>query len=279
MNTSLAQLLVHLDASPQAVYRLDAACRLGQVHGAAVTALYAVTPSFVELPFSPDIGPDIAAALREIDDAQQARALAAFTQSRLASEVHASWAEVCEAPVSAAFVQQAFYADLLVLGQHDPSEPASMGVPADFVETVMVASGKPALVLPYALAPATIGQTAVIAWKPGREAARAVSAAMPLLRRASSVQILSWAAEEEAVSGQRLDLDSYLKLHGVKAIWHREGQEPEALGELLLSRAFDLNADLLVMGCYGHSRAREWILGGTSRTVLRAMTLPVLMAH
>ena len=55
--------------------------------------------------------------------------------------------------------------------------------------------------------------------------------------------------------------------------------EPEELGELLLSRAFDLEADLMVMGCYGHSRAREWVLGGTSRTVLRSMTLPVLMAH
>ena len=51
------------------------------------------------------------------------------------------------------------------------------------------------------------------------------------------------------------------------------------MGDLLLSRAFDLDADLLVMGCYGHSRAREWVLGGTSRTVLQSMTLPVLMAH
>ena len=74
-------------------------------------------------------------------------------------------------------------------------------------------------------------------------------------------------------------MNGYLWRHGVEAIWHREGQEPQALGELLLSRAFDLHADLLVMGCYGHSRTREWLLGGTSRTVLRAMTLPVLMAH
>lgn len=279
MNTSLAQLLVHLDASAQAVKRLQAACRLAQAHGAAVTALYAVTPSFEELPFSPEIGPDIAAALSEIDDAQRARVLAAFNQSRLASNSRATWAEVCEAPVVASFSQQALYADLLVLGQHDPSEPSSAGVPADFVETVMAASGKPALVLPYAEAVAEIGRTIVIAWKPGREAARAVSAAMPLLQRALSVQILSWAGEDEAIGGERLDLNSYLRLHGIQASWHREAQEPERLGELLLSRTFDLNADLLVMGCYGHSRAREWILGGTSRTVLRSMTLPVLMAH
>ena len=281
MNKSLVQLLVHLDASPQAVQRLEAACRLGKTHGAAVTALYAVTPSFVDLPFSPVIGPDIAAALREVDVAQQARALAAFEQSLLASDVQATWAEVCDAPVAAAFAQQAFYADLLVLGQHDPSKTSSSGVPSDFVETVIAVSGKPALILPYVetVAKDASSQTVVIAWKPGREAARAVSAAMPLLQRARSVQILSWAGEEEAVIGERLDLSGYLRLHGVEAHWHRESQEPEALGELLLSRAFELNADLLVMGCYGHSRAREWVLGGTSRTVLRTMTLPVLMAH
>jgi nucleotide-binding universal stress UspA family protein len=281
MNQSLVQLLVHFDASPQAVQRLEAACRLGKIHGAALTALYAVTPSFVDLPFAPEIGPDMAAALRAVDAAQQARALAAFTQSLQASSSQAAWAEVCDAPVAAVFAQQAFYADLLVLGQHDPSEPSSAGVPRDFVETVLATSGKPALILPYVETAAKefSSQSVVIAWKPGREAARAVSAAMPLLQRAQSVHILSWAGEEEAVNGERLDLSGYLRLHGVQALWHRENQEPKALGELLLSRAFDLGADLLVMGCYGHSRAREWMLGGTTRTVLRAMTLPVLMAH
>ena len=100
-----------------------------------------------------------------------------------------------------------------------------------------------------------------------------------MLERARRVHVLSSSDADDAVSGQRLALDSYLKLHGVEATWHRETGEPELLGELLLSRAFDLEADLLVMGCYGHSRAREWVLGGTSRTVLRSMTLPLLMAH
>ena len=279
MSQSLAQLLVHLDASPQALQRLEAACRLGQTHGVAVCALYAVTPSLVELPFSPEIGPNIAATLRDLDDAQRAGVLAAFRQSRLAADVHASWAEVSDAPVAAVFAQQAFYADLLVLGQHGLAESSATGVPSDFVEAVISASGKPALILPCVHTAVEIGQNVLIAWKPTREAARAVSAAMPLLQRARSVQIIAWAGDEEAVSGARLDLNGYLWRHGVDAIWHRAGQEPEALGELLLSRACDLQADLLVMGCYGHSRTREWILGGTSRTVLRTMTLPVLMAH
>lgn len=280
MKASLTQLLVHLDASPQAVPRLEAACRIGQAHAAAVTALYAVTPSFVELPFSPEVGPGIAATLREIDDERRIRARTAFEQSLATPGCCAAWAEVQGDPIMAAFAQQALYADLLVLGQHDPSSKPADGVPSDFAETVMAASGKPTLILPYIGVLSGVGETVVIAWKPTREAALAVSAAVPFLQRARRVHVLSWSGgEEAAIGGERLDLNGYLKLRRVEATWHREGEEPGALGELLLSRAFDLGADLLVMGCYGHSRAREWVLGGTSRTVLRSMTLPVLMAH
>ena len=280
MNASLAQLLVHLDASPQAVHRLEAARQLGQAQGAAVTALYAVTPRFVELPFSPEIGPGIAAALRDIDDELHRRARSAYEQSLATPGIPMTWAEIRDDPIMAAFAQQAFYADLLVLGQHDPSSASSSGVPSDFVESVMTDSGKPALILPYiGMLPRMIGENVVIAWKPTREAALAVSAAMPLLQRARRVVVLSWSGEDERVEGKRLDLNGFLRLHGIEALWHEQGEEPEALGELLLSRAFDFEADLLVMGCYGHSRAREWVLGGTSRTVLQSMTLPVLMAH
>ena len=278
MKTTLTQLLVHLDASPQAAQRLEAACRIGQAHGAAVTGLYAVTPSFVALPFAPEVGSGVAAALREMDDELRTRARAAFDLVLAKPGMQAAWAEVGDDPIMGVFAQQALYADLLVLGQHDPASTPATGVPVDFAESVMVASGKPALILPY-IGASSIGDTMVLAWKPTREAARAVCAALPMLQRARRVHVLSWSGADEAVSGQRLDLDSYLKLHGVEATWHRETGEPELLGELLLSRAFDLEADLLVMGCYGHSRAREWVLGGTSRTVLRSMTLPVLMAH
>lgn len=280
MKASLVQMLVHLDASPQVAQRLTAARQIAQAHGAAVTALYAVTPNFVELPFVPELGQNVAADLREIDDELRASARATYEQSLTDSSVYMAWAEIRDDPVISLFARQAFFADLLVLGQHDPFGKPPSGVSADFAESVLVASGKPALILPYAgMLPAVIGETAVIAWKPTREAALAVSAAMPLLQRARRVHVLAWRGEEMAVDSKLLSLDGYLKLHGVDAVWHSQGDEPPALGELLLSRACDLDADLLVMGCYGHSRAREWILGGTSRTVLRSMTLPVLMAH
>ena len=149
-----------------------------------------------------------------------------------------------------AFTQQALYADLLVLGQH----------------------------VPYAGMPRIVGNTILIAWKE-TEAARAVSAALPVLRRAQAVHVVTWGSDNSTQDVGPLNLGKYLALHQVEPVWHHQGKEPEHLGEILLSTASDLGANLLVMGCYGHSRAREWILGGTSRAILQSITMPVLMAH
>ena len=282
MKESLRQLLVHLDASRHVPRRLEVARAIAQIHGAAITALYATTPALLVVPFAAEGGASVANALSRMDDERRAQARAAFNQSFATPGVHAGagWAEVQDYPIVPAFARQALYADLLLLGQHDASDAEAAGVPFDFAEAVMAASGKPALILPYAESAPTVGQTIVIAWKPTREAARAVSAAVPLLQRAREVHVLAWGNDDDDVSGARLDLEGFLKLRAIEATWHHEGGgEPNSIGDLLLSRAFDLQADLLVMGCYGHSRAREWVLGGTSRTVLQSMTLPVLMAH
>ena len=280
MKESVTQLLVHLDASRRASRRLEVARAIAQAHGAAITALYATTPALLVVPFAAEGGASVANALSRMDDERRAQARAAFNQSLAREGLQAGWAEVQDYPIVPAFARQALYADLLVLGQHDASDAEAAGVPFDFAEAVMAASGKPALILPYADRAPTVGQTIVIAWKPTREAARAVSAAVPLLQRAREVHVLAWGNDDDDVSGARLDLEGFLKLRAIEATWHHEGGgEPNSIGDLLLSRAFDLQADLLVMGCYGHSRAREWVLGGTSRTVLQSMTLPVLMAH
>ena len=282
MPSSYGQILVHLDVSARAVERLRLARELGGRHGAQVTALYAATPSLVELAFAPEIGASVAADMRAIDEGRLARARAAFDDERNKPGAPAAWAQVLDSPVMGVFSRQALHADLLVLGQHNPASDQDENVPADFVEGVLALSGKPALVLPYIGARKTPGDIVVVAWKPTRESARAVAGAMPLLQGAKQVHVISWgedSSNDPSVEGARLDLNSWLKSRGVTPVWHRQNKEPQALGDLLLSQAFDLNADLLVMGCYGHSRTREWVLGGTSYTVLKSMTLPVLMAH
>lgn len=280
MNESFRQVLVHLDSTGAVLPRLRVAREFAQEHGTAVSALYAAMPSFIGLPYSGEMAPGAVEALVEIDNERRSQARRAFDLACSTPGPIPSWSETDEVPIVGAFVQQSLYADLLLLGQYNPSDLNAGTLPKDFTESVIVASGKPALVVPYIGWAGSVGDSVTIAWKPTRESARAVSAALPLLQRSRRVHVIAWGdSEESGVQGKRLDLDGYLKLHGVEATWHREGGEPEAIGELLLSRAFDLDADLLVMGCYGHSRARELVLGGASRTVLRSMTLPVLMAH
>lgn len=281
MNTSLRQVLVHLDAGSGAMHRLRAARQVALAHGAAVRALYATPSTLLAMPYAGDMTASASAAaeLVEMDNQQRMRVNAAFEQACAEPGPPATWAEINDGfSVVSAFVEQAFYADLLVLGQHQADDPLAALLPTDFAESVVMASGKPALVLPYIGWKGPVGETVAVAWKPTREAARAVSAALPLMRRARRVHILSWGPAGGAPDGG-LDLDGYLRLHGIDATWHRGGEEPAAIGELVLSRAFDLGADLLVAGCYGHSRARELVLGGATRTLLRSMTLPVLTAH
>jgi nucleotide-binding universal stress UspA family protein len=277
----IQQILVHVDGSRAAARRLAAACGLARRMEAALTALYTGAPGGVEiLPFTPVVRPGASPSPLATEDQRRDQARKVFDECRRASGFDAAWAQTSRLPMTEAFTQQALFADLLVLGQHDPADAESGSVPADFVESVLLASGRPGLVLPHIGIGTSIGSTVAIAWKETPEAARAVTAALPFLRQARRVHVLAWGGEEPpAAEGQPLDLERYLHAHGVAFTWDRAGAGRQQIGELLLSRAFDFGADLLVMGCYGHSRAHEWILGGASRTILQSMTLPVLMQH
>jgi len=282
--SEIQQILVHLDPTRAAARRLQAARDVAERLGAALTCLYAATPGFAELPYAPSLGPGLASSLLEVDDRRRAQARRMFDETlkpAQAAGLRASWAQTSHVPITQSFARQALYADLLVLGQRDPADEDAAAVPADFVESVLLASGRPALVVPHIGGPGSIGSTVAIAWKDAAEAARAVTAALPFLQRARRVYVMSWGDEARPeVEGAALDLERWLKAHQVSVTWDHGGAEnPQQVGELLLSRAFDFGADLLVMGCYGHSRAREWILGGASRTILESMTLPVLMVH
>ncbi len=280
MNTPLRQVLVHLDSSKSSSLRLQAAREIAEHHGAALAALYAVSPCIADMPFAGDMTGAAAENLMSIDNERRDAARATFERDLKSPGPVPGWSETSDIPIMGAFLQQALYADLMVLGQRDAADGYATALPPDFNESVIIASGKPALIIPYIGGFKAVGETVLIAWKETRESARAVSAALPLLQSARRVHVVGWdIPEPPRIEGPRLDLDKYLRLHGVEAQWHREGDEPASLGEMLLSRAFDLEANLLVMGCYGHSRARELVLGGASRTVLRSMTMPVLMAH
>lgn len=177
------------------------------------------------------------------------------------------------------------YVDLIVLGQPDPDDTLAM-LSRPLPEEVALAVGRPILVVPYAGSWQEIGRRVLVGWDASREATRAVNDAMPLLRDARTVTILcvdpvASPGDHGAGHGEvpGADIALHLARHGIKATIEATVSAGIGVGNTLLSRASDLEADLLVMGAYGHSRVRELLLGGATRTVLESMTLPVLMAH
>lgn len=275
----IRSVLLHLDASTGATKRLRAAHRLAATHGAELEVLYAVTPALLQYPMATSADSQLAAMLATLDVETRARVRAAFERERADVGLpNLPWNETEDSPILA-FKRRAFEADLLVLAQVDPDERQQSQVPIDFAPTVLIETGKPALMLPYVYTGAEFGRTILIAWKDSAASARAVSAALPMLRLAQSVHVASWDESGEPVASQALPVERYLSRHAVSAKVHRCGRPNGDIGELMLSMAADVGADLLVMGCYGHSRAREWLLGGATRTLFKSMTLPVLMSH
>jgi nucleotide-binding universal stress UspA family protein len=194
--------------------------------------------------------------------------------------VSAEWREVSEG-VEGDAALHARYADLAIVGQLDPDRvEGNLLWPRP--EQVTLASGRPVLVVPYAGRFDTVGKRVLIGWNASREAARAVNDAMPLLAAAELVTVLTIDPREGPSEHGELpgaDISLHLARHGVKAQIERTVSTGLGIGEVLLSRAADLGADLLVTGAYGHSRARELLLGGATRTLLQSMTLPVLISH
>jgi nucleotide-binding universal stress UspA family protein len=174
-------------------------------------------------------------------------------------------------------MRHARYADLIVAGQVDPDWDFSPIL--DFPERLAVESGRPVVVIPYAGRYPEIGRNAVVAWKATREAARAAFDALPLLKSAQNVQILE--VNEESIAGVLPDtaIAAALGRHGIKPTQRVSGAADIATGDEILSRLADASADLLVMGAYGHSRMREFVLGGVTRHISRHMTAPTLWSH
>ncbi|AXV78494.1 MULTISPECIES: universal stress protein [Ralstonia solanacearum species complex] len=274
-------IMVHLDTSQRAMDRLDLAVRYATAHRARLIAVFAS--------FTPDPGwfymMEGASHYLEDDRVRRCQARdavhAGYRERVQGLSIETEWRALEGEPV-AMMVREAREADLVIIGQRHPDDPQSY-IAAEFVETVILEAGRPVLVVPYAGRFDTLPQRIVLAWDGGREAARAIHDAIPLMAGAR-VQLL------EVISVQALPPLSRTGAGQAARALHAHRIEVEVqeatcdgadvmIGELLLSRAADFNADLLVMGAYGRTRLRELILGGVTRTLLASMTVPVLMSH
>lgn len=270
-------LLVYLDATTGATAPLDVALELAQAHDAHLTGISALppfdAPVFAAAQFPAEIVEQINGQrherLGEMEKAFADKLRAADWSSRsqwVTSDLH---------PADA-IVDIGRATDLVVVGQSQPGEtdPQRMTVP----DEIVVELGRPMLAVPYVPRPATLAKRILVAWNNTREGARAVHDAMPLLRGAETIEILTVNPEaEETVPGA--DIADYLARHGLEVTVNRSMGEDIAVADALLNRASDGAFDLIVMGAYGHSRMREVVLGGATRGILEHMTVPVLMSH
>jgi len=277
MNT-LRSILVHLDGTDRAEVRLRLAHRLAAMHESALTALFAVSPSVLAvLPLMGGI-PSMPMA-GEIDPDHRAHAAAVFERLLQDHANRSDWRELRGEPVIESFVRRALTCDLMVLGQRNPRDAAGFDVPGDFVEAVMLGSGKPALIVPFAGRVSPKPEKVLVAWRPTRESAHALTTALPVLQAAKEVHLVASADSEDPVPPMSR-LRDYLRLHGIGQVQeHRALEDSRHSGEALLSLAGKIGAGLIVMGGYGHSRARELVLGGATRAMLESATVPVWMAH
>ena len=279
-------ILVALDSAPAARGRIELAAALAERFGAHLIGLHAALGA--EAPrrrgyfdyFDHSLLDPLYREYREKIEAEAERARALFEEIASRHGVSAEWRTASGYP-SEVTALNGRYVDLIVLGQLDPDDPQAM-LFRPLPEEVALGVGRPILVVPYAGSWKEIGRRVLVGWDASREATRAVNDAMPLLAGAQTVTILAVdPADGSAGHGEvpGADIALHLARHGVRATTEATVSAGIGAGNALLSRASDLEADLLVMGAYGHSRVRELLLGGATRTVLESMTLPVLMAH
>ncbi len=273
-------ILVHIDDSPETPDRVAFAARLASAQGAHLVGMAQTgIARFIRETTLPgvelgDLTP-LFGSLREAAELRAARFDTLVQQAGVASFAH----RIDDDEPGMALALQAMYADLVVVSRTAHDAPGIAGI-AGIPEYVALNSPSPVLVLPHPQAsPAAFGYV-IVAWNASPEAARAVRHALPLLVRATHVELAIF--DEESSSVRSLEdaeaMAQFMARHGVPVEVCRHHPRGE-VGNALLVRAGDRKADLLVMGCYGHSRYREILLGGVSRTVLRRLSMPVLLAH
>jgi nucleotide-binding universal stress UspA family protein len=283
---AIKDILVHLDASPRSSVRLGLACALAKLHSAHLAALYIVDVPPTPLLYGNPAGFVDVAMIEELSATFMARArndAAAIEQSfqgRIrGDDIKGEWRFV-EGPSGETVALHARYADLAIVGQAHPGEFLTYG--GDIAATTMLSSGRPVLVVPDVGDFATVGETIVVGWKSSREAARAVHDALPLMQSARSVKVLAINPERGIdADGERPaeEMALHLARHCVTAEAAHTIADGVSEGDILLNQAADTGADLIVVGGYGHSRAREFIFGGVTRTLLSTMTVPVFFSH
>lgn len=277
-------ILVCLNEIARNPVLLDLTSDIAEKQNAHVIGLYVLPAVRIYPAVGPGMYAEVIEEFRESFKARSAEVRHQFDSHMQAKGLAAEWRFVdSRSPeIAATVIEHARQADLAVVSQVDPDSDSDSGIDIDFAERIVMDSGRPVLVVPAFGTFTRCGPRALVGWNGRREAARAAFDAVPLLQACDTVQV-TWLDPQDDMnvpgSLAGAELATALARHGIKVTAEAMPTSGLGAGESLLSHASDLGADLLVMGAYGHSRTREYVFGGATRTILGSMTIPVLMSH
>jgi len=277
---SYKTILVHLNDNRRAAGVLGPAIHLARRTNAHLIGMH-VYASMPAPPIAMAYGAQVLGSVVAAERQDAEHIAATFAEATANQPFVAEWRslKVPHVDLAGVVMEQGRTADLIVAGQTDPDWDLSPLM--DFPERLALESGRPVLVVPYAGRFGEIGRNVVIAWKASRESARAAFDALPILETAEKVHILE--VKERGDKSDALAPDTSiaasLARHGIKPSVQTSVAADISVGDDILSRLSDLDADLLVMGAYGHSRMREMVFGGVTRHIARHMTVPTLFSH
>jgi nucleotide-binding universal stress UspA family protein len=274
-------ILVHVDDSAHAADRVRFAARMAlecdaHLIGASTTG---ISRQFFKHIAADEATPD----LEKYAESLRRRACVSLDKfEELAAQLGLSSIErrVIEEEISSGLAMHARYCDLAIISQTDPHD-TSRNINAKFPEIVVLESGGPVLILPFHYDYQFTGKRILIAWNASPAIRKAIHFSLPLLRRAELVEVGIFNAETHPeIFGESpgTDIATYLARHNITVDIIQRSVKT-AIGSALIGLAEELDSDLIIMGCYGHARLREIVLGGTTRTVFKSMSIPVFMTH
>lgn len=275
---ALKDILVRLGKDEAATSRADYAAAIAEAHDGHLAGVATATWWIYGAVSMGPIPHEVVATIQETaqEEAQDAVKIFADRTQKAGRPAETRIIAGTVGEIVNGLVRSARHTDLTILPQPKEDQGRSTA------EALLFESGRPVLFVPYIGAPASHPSHALIAWDASQQSARAVHDAMPMLEKVDRVSVLTIDAQkrtDDHGAEPGADIATHLARHGLKVAVDNIIAADIDVGNAILSHAADINADLLVMGGYGHSRVRELVLGGATRTILSSMTIPVLMSH
>lgn len=277
----LGRIAIHLSNDNACTRRIEAGLQLAKAHNAEVIGIYpsdGVAGHYYDESIIPQ---DVRKLLRGRRDEFRSSVQKTFLEKAEAAGVKAEW-RAPQGESDEALALHTRYCDLLIMSKAERVDSVTAIIP-NLPESVVMAAGRPVLMIPNVGNITSIGERVLYCWDQRREAARAFSDAAPFLERCKELVVLEIDRDEQAFRENDLrdgDFAAFCKSQGYPQAKHLvKDSEGIGVGNVILNTASDAGSDLIVMGAYGHSRMRQWVMGGASRTLLSSMTAPVLLSH